>query len=183
MCTRATRERAAKGTTIMKLSMRMATVGTLAIATLALATTAGCGKSAKTDGTTTTSAAIVAKGMKGSCDLRNQAGTCSEETDASDSMGLAKGLCDALKGAWSDAPCPKDNAVGTCLDKDGSTTTYYAGGESPRDLDDAKASCETISEGKFTAALVPPPKATVAAPAATTTAAPKPAVGKPAKKK
>lgn len=170
----------------MKLSMK--TAGTTALATLTLTlaalAAAGCGKSTKTDSATTTSAAV-GSGMKGSCNLRKQASTCSEETEKSDPMGLAKSLCDALKGTWSEVPCPKDNVVGTCLDKDGSTTAYYADGDSPRELDDAKASCETISEGKFTA--IAAPKATAAA-APTTPAAPaakpaaKPPAGKPAKK-
>jgi hypothetical protein len=165
----------------MKLSMKTAGTTALAALTLTLAlTTSGCGKTAKTDGTTTTSAAAVTKRLKGSCNLRSQASTCSEETDASDPMDLAKGLCDALKGTWSEGTCPKDNIVGTCLDKDGSTTSYYADGEAPRDLDDAKSSCETISEGKFTAIAAPKPAATAAA--ATSIPAAK-GGGKSAKKK
>lgn len=167
----------------MKLSMRTPITTALAALTLTL-TLAGCGKSTKSDGTTTTSAAVVAAGgMKGSCNLRKEASTCSEETDKSDPIGLAKGLCDALKGTWSDGPCPKDNVVGACLDKDGSTTAYYADGDAPRDLDDAKASCETINEGKFTALTAPKPKPTVAAaPPPTPPTTPKPGGGKPAKK-
>lgn len=153
----------------------------LALVASALATGAGCGKSTKSDSTSTTAAAVEGKGMKGSCNLRKETSTCSEESDKSDPMGLAKGLCDALKGTWSTDPCPKDNIVGTCSDKDGSVTSYYADGDAPRDLDDAKASCEVINEGKFTAIAAPKPKAVAtAAPAA----APQPTAksGKPAKR-
>lgn len=164
----------------MKLSMR--TGMTTALLTLTAALTAGatvgCGKSAKTEGTTTTSAAVVGKdAMKGSCNLEKAASTCSEESEKSDPLGLAKGLCDALKGTWSDGPCPKANVVGTCLDKDGSLTSYYSDGDAPRDLDDSKASCETLNEGKFTALAAPKPP-----PAATPTPAPTQAAAKPAAK-
>jgi hypothetical protein len=167
----------------MKLSMRTVVATTLAAAMAVVC--AACGKSTKAEGTTTTSAAVVAKGasLKGSCDLRSQAGTCSEETGASDPMGLAKGLCDALKGVWSEGPCPTGDVVGTCLDKDGSTTAYYAGGAAPRDLDDAKSSCETISEGKFTAVAAPKPTATASATGVAAAAPAKPGGGKPTKKK
>jgi hypothetical protein len=131
------------------------------VAALCLFALVGCGKSTKNDPTTTSAAtAKAASAMKGSCNLRKEASTCSEETDKSDPMGLAKGLCDALKGTWSDGKCPQDSVVGSCVDKDGSNTYYYADGDAPRDLDSAKSSCEVLNEGKFTAiATATPPKA------------------------
>jgi hypothetical protein len=149
-------------------------------------TTVACGKTPKTDSTTTTAATTDTKaagGIKGSCNLRKDTGTCSQETDKSDDMGLAKGLCEALKGTWSTGPCPQDDKVlGTCADKDGSTTFYYSDGDAPRDLDDAQVSCEKISEGKFTA-IAKPKTAVAAAPAAAPKNAPKPAAAKPGAKK
>jgi hypothetical protein len=148
----------------------------VALATLSVV---ACGKSTTTDPTTTgasaTTAASAAGGITGSCNVRKEASTCSEDTEKSDPMGLSKSLCSALKGVWTPGKCPQDGVVGTCADKDGSTTYYYADGDSPRDLDSAKASCETINEGKFTAIAKPPP------PAAPSTATPKPASAPAAK--
>jgi hypothetical protein len=143
-------------------------------AALAVFSLAACSKSSKNDATTT-SATTPDKpgGVTGSCNLRKEASTCSEETEKSDPMGLSKGLCGALKGVWIDGKCPQDNVVGTCADKDGSMTYYYSDGEAARDVDGAKSSCEIINEGKFTALAAPASSA--AAPAHTAAAsAPKP---------
>src|SRR5262249_54251668 len=149
-------------------------------ALVAVAFASGCGKSPKTDTTTTTAATTESKsGIKGSCNLRKDTGTCSQETDKSDDMGLAKGLCEALKGTWSTGPCPQDDkVVATCSDKDGSMTVYSADGDAPRDLDDAKVSCETINEGKFTAIRAPKTAAVAAAPAKPAAKPAKPAAAK-----
>ncbi len=149
--------------------------------TLVVFTLVACGKSDKTDSATTTAAAAKAPGgVIGSCNVRKEASTCSEDTEKSDPMGLSKSLCSALKGVWSEGKCPQDALVGTCADKDGSTTYYYADGDAPRDLDSAKSSCEIINEGKFTAIAKPATAATSTAAAAATApskpaAAPKPA--------
>jgi hypothetical protein len=96
-------------------------------AAFAVLSLAACSKSAKKDATTTsaTTADKPGGGVKGSCNLRKEASTCSEETEKSDPMGLSKSLCGALKGVWIDGKCPQDGVVGTCADKDGSTTYYY----------------------------------------------------------
>jgi hypothetical protein len=146
----------------------------LAVA-LAVFALVGCGRSSKNDPTTTTSATTAA-GIKGSCNLRKEASTCSEETEKSDPMGLSKGLCEALKGVWIEGKCPQDNVVGTCGDKDGSTTYYYSDGQAARDVDGAKSSCEIINEGKFTAVAVPAAASTQAAAKAAPKAKP-PAAG------
>jgi hypothetical protein len=155
----------------------------VAAALVAVAFASGCSKSPKTDTTTTTAATADSKsGIKGSCNLRKDTGSCSQETDKSDDMGLAKGLCDALKGTWSTGPCPQDDkVVGTCADKDGSMTVYYSDGDAPRDLDDAKSACETINEGKFTAIAAPKTAQATPAPNPAPKAAPKAAApAKPA---
>jgi hypothetical protein len=110
-----------------------------------------CGKATKSDATTTSAAAATSNAVKGSCNLRKEQSTCSEETERSDPMGLAKGLCDALKGVWTSGKCPQENIVGVCVDKDESNTYYYSDGDAPRDLDSAKSSCEILNEGRFTA--------------------------------
>jgi hypothetical protein len=144
------------------------------LALVALAALPACGKSTSTDPTTTSaSASTAAGGITGSCNVRKEASTCSEDTEKSDPMGLSKSLCSALKGVWSPGKCPQDAVVGTCSDKDGSTTYYYSDGDAPRDLDSAKSSCEILNEGKFTAIAKPP--AAASATAATATATPRPA--------
>jgi hypothetical protein len=150
-------------------------MNTKTLSALAILTLAACGRSSKTDGAPLTSATTSAEhsGVKGSCSLRKEASTCNEETEKSDPMGLSKGLCEALKGVWSDGKCPQDKVVGTCADKDGSTTYYYSDGEAARDVDGAKSSCEIINEGKFTAIAAPAPSA------ATAKSTPPPAAPKP----
>jgi hypothetical protein len=157
----------------------MIIIRTAAVA-LAVFSLVACGKSDKTDPTTTgASAAAAAGGSTGSCNVRKEASTCSEDTEKSDPMGLSKSLCSALKGVWSPGKCPEDAVVGTCADKDGSTTYYYADGDAPRDLDSAKSSCQILNEGKFTAIAKPPPPPVAAATATSKGAAPP----KPATKK
>jgi hypothetical protein len=152
-------------------------------AVLAVTALTACSKSSKNDPTITSAAASAAAsdkgGIKGSCNLRKENGNCSEETEKSDPMGLSKGLCEALKGTWSEGKCPQDNLVGSCTDKDGSTIYYYSDGPTGRDVDDAKSSCEVINEGKFTALAQPKPLASdppkhAAAPAAAPKAKPAP---------
>jgi len=146
----------------------------IAAVTLVLSSALACGKSTSTDPTTTgasANAAAAAGGITGSCNVRKVASTCSEDTEKSDPMGLSKSLCSALKGVWTPGKCPQDALVGTCADKDGSTTYYYLDGDAPSDADSAKAACETLSEGKFTLIAKPPAPA---AASATATAAPKP---------
>ncbi len=164
--------------------MKIIRTAAATLTTLTLASLFACGKSDKADPMTTgaTAASKAPGGILGSCNVRKEASTCSEETEKSDPMQLSKSLCSALKGVWSEGKCPQDAVVGTCIDKDGSTTYYYADGDAPRDLDSAKSSCEIISEGKFTAVAKPPapPAATAAATAATKPASTKPTT--PAKK-
>jgi hypothetical protein len=121
----------------------------LTVPALALAL-GGCGRSktekADDPGQATTTGAAVANAkagaIKGSCSLRTTASSCSQETDKSDELGLAKGLCEAIKGTWADhAPCPEDHLVAKCEAKEGHVTSYYSDGALPYDADSAKEAC------------------------------------------
>jgi hypothetical protein len=148
----------------MKLSMFALGLGTL---TVALSLTACGKKSEENKGTTTTTSAASGGGsaLRGSCTQKETALSpkrCSEDTEKSDPLELAKSFCEGMQGTWADkGACATDGRVASCAAKSGSTTYYYDSGESS--LDDAKSHCETILEGKLTVIAQPAKKAAAAA--------------------
>lgn len=142
----------------MKLSMFALGLGTL---TVALSLTA-CGKKSEDNkGTTTTTSASGGSALRGSCTQKATALSpkrCSEDTEKSDPLELAKSFCEGMQGAWADkGGCGADARVASCAAKSGSTTYYYDSGDTS--LDDAKSHCESILEGKLTVLAQPTKKA------------------------
>src|SRR5262245_21225219 len=109
----------------MKLSMFV--LGLSAV-TVALSLTACSKKSDDGNGTTsTTGAATGGSKLRGSCTQKETIMSpkrCSEDTEKSDPLELAKGFCEGMSGTWANGACTADQRVASCAAKSGSTTYY-----------------------------------------------------------
>ncbi|MDB4936666.1 MAG: hypothetical protein JWP87_3638 [Labilithrix sp.] len=144
-----------------------------AVTTLMLAAVVACGKkedagksgAEKAGETSTTSAALAAKG---SCNMTTELGTCNEYRGGS-SFGLEKSLCEGFHGKFANSGCSTEGLIGSCLMSEGEVKRYYGSrvaGEHALSIEEAKGDCESdVVKGAFTvdpnaaAASAPVPEA------------------------
>jgi len=82
-----------------------------------------------------------------SCSDASSLSQCTEYTAASmELLGreFYKSICELTAGAFSAAPCPRSDLVGTCDDGEGGVTFYYSSGELKYTAESAKASCNLL---------------------------------------
>jgi hypothetical protein len=110
---------------------------------------------------TATATATTVAASKKICDLRETKSICTEydparglladETKLSGSPALLVRGCTEEGGAWKDAPCPQESAVGTCTlpPSTGAVHTYYSTGKTPYDVTKARAKCGVVATTVF----------------------------------
>ena len=104
------------------------------------------------------SADLGKRGPAVSCNLLDQAGTCTEYR--SGSSPVEKSLCEGLKGRYGDSTCPGEGRVGSCAMGADEHKHYYKTFVELRSFtaEEAKADCESeLIKGRYTPYQGPPP--------------------------